>query len=75
MLVNKLTAIVRVKPQEGKRQALPHSMHRATSVYSLMLVRVMLPPFGNSFSEATIPFSVTFIMSQFDLLTNAGVIV
>jgi len=35
-----------------------------------MLALVMLPPFGNSFFEATIPFSVTKIISQFEYLTN-----
>jgi len=35
-----------------------------------MLVRVMLPPLGNSFYEATIPFSVTKIISQFGVLTG-----
>ncbi len=39
------------------------------SVYSSMLLLVMLPPFGNTIFEATIPLSVTIIMSQFDLFT------
>ena len=30
-----------------------------------MLPRVILPSFGNTFSEATIPLSVTIIMRQF----------
>ncbi len=34
-----------------------------------MLVRVRLPPFGNTIFEATIPLPVTFIMSQFGGLT------
>jgi hypothetical protein len=33
-----------------------------------MLRRVTLPPFGNTIIDATIPFSVTLIMSQFVLL-------
>jgi hypothetical protein len=43
---------------------------RIASVYSRMLLCVMLPPFGNSFSEATIPSSVTKIISQFVMLTE-----
>ena len=41
------------------------------SPYSSTLPRVMLPP-GNIISEATILLSVTFIMSQFGLLTFAA---
>ncbi len=44
--------------------------HRTASVYSRMLLRVMLPPFGNTFSEATIPLSVTSIINQFGVLTK-----
>jgi len=40
---------------------------RTASVYSRMLALVMSPPLGNTISEATIPLSVTFIMSQFAL--------
>ena len=35
-----------------------------------MLVRVRLPPFGNTIFEATIPLSATFIMRQFGCLTT-----
>ena len=39
---------------------------RTASVYSLMLPRVIATPFlGNTFFDATIPLSVTLIMSQF----------
>jgi hypothetical protein len=33
----------------------------------------MSPPFGNTIFEATIPLSVTFIMTQFALLLKAGI--
>jgi len=35
-------------------------------LYSDVLSRVTLPPFGNTNSDASIPFSVTLIMTQFD---------
>jgi hypothetical protein len=35
-----------------------------------MLALVMSPPFGNTIFEATIPLSVTFIMSQFATFTK-----
>ena len=35
-----------------------------------MLRRVTLPPFGNTIIDATIPFSVTIIMSQFEYPVN-----
>jgi hypothetical protein len=41
---------------------------RTASAYSRMLLLVMLPPFGNTIFEATIPFSVTIIMSQFGIV-------
>jgi len=37
-----------------------------------MLAFVIPPPFGNTIFEATIPLSVTIIMSQFGLLTLKG---
>jgi hypothetical protein len=36
-----------------------------------MLALVMSPPFGNTIFEATIPLSVTFIMTQFGGLTGS----
>ena len=40
------------------------------SAYSNMLRRVTSPPLGNTIYDATIPFWVTLIMSQFELLTT-----
>jgi len=37
-----------------------------------MLALVMSPPLGNTISEATIPLSVTIIMSQFASLPQAS---
>src|SRR3990172_1245359 len=37
---------------------------RIAFAYSSMLRRVTFPPFGNTIFDATIPFSVTLIMSQ-----------
>ena len=50
---------------------LPASFNRKKPLYVLTgLLRVRLPPFGNTIFEATIPLSVTFIMSQFEGLTT-----
>ncbi len=40
------------------------------AAYSTMLRRVTLPPFSNTKSDATIPLSVTMIMTQLATLTN-----
>ena len=49
---------------------LPASFNRKKPLYVLTgLLRVRLPPFGNTIFEATMPLSVTFIMSQFADLT------
>src|SRR4030042_3986794 len=43
---------------------------RTASAYSSMLRRATWPPFGNTIIDATIPLSVTIIMSQFVWLTS-----
>ena len=52
---------------------LPASFNRKKPLYVLTrLLRVRLPPFGNTIFEATIPLSATFIMSQFGRFTNGN---
>ncbi len=53
---------------------LPASFNRKKPLYVLTgLLRVRLPPFGNTIFESTIPLSVTFIMSQFGRLLRLGI--
>ena len=53
-----------------KYDAVAKRLYRYTKSVLVQYISDTLPPFGNTIIDATIPFSVTLIMSQFPPLTG-----